>query len=202
MSFRLALNINLEKLSCVKNDNVKITFSPNNKIKGLYINGSNYGDGSLDFSQFPNLEILECKNNLFTNLDLSKNLRLKQLYCTNNSLETLNLANNSELIKLDCQNNKLTSLDIPHNTKIDRLTIDNNDIEVLDLSNNPNIHDINVQQLPNLKKIILPSEGRIFYIRFNDNDYVKWKYEDGTPIEDSRVNIDNCYGQILIKQQQ
>lgn len=65
-------------------------------------------EGSLNLSDFPNLEILNCSNNNLTNLDVSKCLRLKELdisYNTNISLKLEHLPNNLE--KFICESTKI-----------------------------------------------------------------------------------------------
>jgi len=81
------------------------------EIKELHINGFDgeyhkYEEeklsGSLDLSDFVNLEKLDCSGNLLTNLDLTKCINMQELDCGTNELTELNLTNCVKLKELKC----------------------------------------------------------------------------------------------------
>lgn len=99
--------------------------------------GWNYSMTSLNLSQNPALEYLNCYANSLTSLDMSQNTSLTELYCNNNSsLTTLDLPPNNTLTILHCENNSLTSIDLSQNTTLEHLECWNNLLTSLDLFQN------------------------------------------------------------------
>lgn len=66
-----------------------------------------------DFSEFQNLETLNCTKVGWDTLDVSKNEHLNYLCCQENNLRFLNLKNNTQLDILNCTHNKLEKLILP-----------------------------------------------------------------------------------------
>ena len=64
-------------------------------------------EGSLDLSDFINLEILDVSNHQLTELDLTNCLNLQELHCSSNHLTSLNLGECKNLKLLRADNNKL-----------------------------------------------------------------------------------------------
>ena len=67
---------------------------------------------------FENLQSLNCKNNIITNLDMSQNKQLKYLRCHYNSMQSLDLSGNPELEILNCRNNVIQDLHVDNNAKL------------------------------------------------------------------------------------
>lgn len=86
---------------------------------------------------FTALEVLDCGENLLTELDISQNTMLTVLKCNMNSLTTLDVSHNTMLTRLICWENQLTTLDVSHNPALDYLTCDTNQLMTLDVSHNP-----------------------------------------------------------------
>lgn len=121
--------INLNHLSCAKN---QITH--------------------LDVSGFSTLRYLYVYENQLTELDVSNCPELVTLYCQNNQLTSLDLSTNSELITLDCSNNLFTSLDLSQNNAL-TARIFGDDFGYLLLMNMPTLESVCVWTWP------FPPEG-------------------------------------------
>jgi hypothetical protein len=76
-----------------------------NTIKELNLENKNL-TGSLDLSDFVNLEELYCEKNKLTSLNLSSCADLKEIHCQDNNLTEINLPQGKELEILDLSDNK------------------------------------------------------------------------------------------------
>src|SRR6185503_8567773 len=72
--------------------------------------------------------------NLEGSLDLSDFVNLEELHCLFNQLTFLNISNCPRLTVLMCYNNQLTNLDLRNNKKLKDLYINNNNFAEQDLS--------------------------------------------------------------------
>ena len=86
--------------------------SQKESIKELNIEEKNL-QGSLDLSDFVNLNYLNCYNNELTSLNLSSCIKLEAIECHKNQLTNLDLSDCSSLTRLNCYDNKLTNLALP-----------------------------------------------------------------------------------------
>lgn len=98
----------------------------------LVLNKKNL-QGSLDLSDFVNLEELNCQYNELTSLNLDNCRKLKKISCGSNKLAELKINHLSELTGLDCHSNQLTNLDLSNSNKLIDLRINDNNF-VQDLS--------------------------------------------------------------------
>ena len=122
---------------------------------------------TLDVSQCPNLQILDCSYSDLTSLNVTQNKELVSLQCygnaistldvtqcTNlvelnakaNQLSTLDLTANSKLEYLDVQNNKLKSIDVKHMKALAQLYVSLNELTELDVTQNEDLYILNAQQ--------------------------------------------------------
>ncbi|MCH7785867.1 MAG: T9SS type A sorting domain-containing protein [Bacteroidetes bacterium] len=109
----------------------------------INLNVSGWNIMSLEGIQsFTSLEVLNCSNNILSNLDFSQNLNLNDLRCYSNQLNSLNISQNSNLSFLWCSNNLLKSLDVSENIALETLYCHNNQLSVLDVKNNINLLDL------------------------------------------------------------
>ncbi|MBP6411808.1 MAG: leucine-rich repeat domain-containing protein [Bacteroidia bacterium] len=113
---------------------------------------------------FTALTVLNCDNNLLTNLDISANTQLIELNCSVNQLSsisintntlletlytaynpisTLDLSANPNLLYLICNNSQLTNIDLSFSTNLLGLVCSSNQFSGIDISNNPNLTEIN-----------------------------------------------------------
>lgn len=115
---------------------------------------------------FTNLNLLECYDNLLSNLNLTGLSYLQIIDCSNNQLSTLNLTGVQNLAILVCSNNQLTSLNgVASTTAIlrcngNRLTSINanslTNLSELDCSNNK-ITSLNIAGATNLTTLLCAS---------------------------------------------
>lgn len=89
---------------------------------------------------FTALTILDCSNNLLSNLAISQNTNLTQLFCSNNLLTNLNVTNLINLNIFWCDSNNLTNLNVSQNTKLISLVCHTNELTALDVSKNINLN--------------------------------------------------------------
>lgn len=111
------------------------------QITELYIDNLNINDLT-GIENFNSLIILNCYDNLLTDLNLSNNTNLEYLNCSDNQLLTLELGNNLILSTLNCSGNQLSSLDFNYLTGLQYLNCSNNSLTAIDLSNNTNIENL------------------------------------------------------------
>jgi len=100
-------------------------------IRELFIQARQL-EGSLNLSDFANLEELNCQNNQIDKLYLSACRKLKIVNCSSNRLTKLELGECPELIKIDSSYNQLTSFDISNCSNLERLEYHNNYLTELD----------------------------------------------------------------------
>ncbi len=146
----------LEKLDCSCNELNELNVSNSHRLREVYCYNNRFL--SLDFSDTPELEILDCgydtdilslniSNNTalkvlachytsLTSLDISNAPYLTELYCYGSWLEQLDVSNNIKLQELECWGNRMTSLDVSNNTELTYLDCGYNRINTLDVSNN------------------------------------------------------------------
>jgi len=86
----------------------KIDFFSN--LKSLIVRISNIQNNTLDLSNLPNLEYLDCSFGELENLDITNVNNLVYLDCSHNYLRSLNLGEQSKLKILYCQNNRLNKI--------------------------------------------------------------------------------------------
>ena len=91
---------------------------------------------NLNLSNNPLLEELYCHANRLTGINTSQNTNLKILWCYNNRLSTINIANNPNLISFICSNNLLTAANVSSNANLVIFICDFNQITSLDVSQN------------------------------------------------------------------
>ncbi|CAI2169567.1 13093_t:CDS:10 [Funneliformis geosporum] len=104
------------------------------KVKELDISKKNL-EGTLDLSDFINLEKLNCAFNQLSVINLSNCLRLKDLDCGFNKLTSLDLNGLNQLKRICCNDNYLTSIDYYLlNFNLTYLNVSNNNLSEQDLS--------------------------------------------------------------------
>lgn len=159
--------VNLQELSCDRNEITELDISQNINLKKLYCN---YNDLSeLDISNNTNLEVLQCVANNLSSLDTSQNLMIWHMYLASNNLTTIDLSQNANLQSFLAAGNSLTSLDVSQNSELQNLQINGNDITSLDVTSNQNlitlsvysnnIGSLDITQNPNLEGLFVSQCG-------------------------------------------
>ncbi|WP_420576345.1 T9SS type A sorting domain-containing protein [Ekhidna sp.] len=112
-------NINLKGINFWQNEISTFTF-PASIESSLTQLG--YGDNPLsntfDFTQFPNLEYLECRTSNLTSIDVSSLSNLKSLIIIDNPITTIDLSQNTSLEMLYSSNTSMTELDLSSNVNL------------------------------------------------------------------------------------
>lgn len=86
---------------------------------------------------FPNLEVLDCAENLIKVIDTSNNLSIRQISCQKNLIESLDISKNLFLKYLNCSHNQtLKSIDISQNKFLEFLYCGSCSLSDLDFSQN------------------------------------------------------------------
>jgi len=92
--------------------------------------------GDISFSDFPQLEVLDCEGNNLQSMDITKNKLLKELNCRHGKLQSLDISNNTALTKLDCFGNEITKLNTSNNTALEELNCGDNKLQYIDITKN------------------------------------------------------------------
>jgi Leucine-rich repeat (LRR) protein len=120
---------------------------------------------------FLSLELLECRNNILTELDLSALTNLKYLSCELNYLTELNLDGIVALKWLFCDDNELTILDLSTHLELEYLLCGRNPIADLDISLNDSLRYFEFRSIPSVVEMDLSDKPLLHevYCGFNDN---------------------------------
>ena len=138
----IARNLNGDYFSIDSNSNNEIEFTEALAVAYLEIDNSSIS--SLNgINNFTNLLLLNCENNLLTNLDVSGLINLTILNCSSNQLANLNVNGLTELQNLNCQYNQLTSLNVSGSTSLEIVNCSYNLIASLVLNNLLNLEEVN-----------------------------------------------------------
>ncbi|WNE41206.1 MAG: Serine/threonine-protein kinase PknD [Mycoplasmataceae bacterium] len=128
--------------------------------------------GSLDLSNFVNLEELNCSGNQLTILILSFNSKLKRIECSSNQLTELDLNSCSFLEHLDCSNNQLKELIISLNDKLISIDCSRNQLKNLILPISNGIEKIDAwNNLLNSFDFFKLNSQKITHLNLQNNDF-------------------------------
>lgn len=124
----------LEKLDCSCNELNELNVSNSHRLREVYCYNNRFL--SLDFSDTPELEILDCGYDTdILSLNISNNTALKVLACHYTSLTSLDISNAPYLTELYCYGSWLEQLDVSNNIKLQELECWGNRMTSLDVSN-------------------------------------------------------------------
>ena len=133
----------LKYLWASNNDFSSLNFDGCTLLEGLGFSYAHFiSSGTIDLSQFTNLNELWCASNGLNAVDVSKMPNLKILGAAGNNFTAINLANNPELVRLEIHENPITTLDVSQNTKLVYLNCRNTNITALDVSHNPLLEEL------------------------------------------------------------
>ncbi len=126
--------INIEVLSCIKNNISTLDLSQNILLKTVVAVENEIA--TIDISQCTQLEELWLNMNELSTIDISQNIQLRVLLIDTNQLSTIDLSQNIQLENLSVKYNQLSVLDVSQNTNLVYLICSFNNITTLDLSAN------------------------------------------------------------------
>lgn len=104
---RVLFNSQINNVDLTKNQYLKTISFNLTKIK------------SIDLTYNPNVEEINCNDNIIESLVLGKNIKLKTLNCANNKLKELDLSDVPNLLYLDCTGNPIEIIFVNKNFDID-----------------------------------------------------------------------------------
>lgn len=87
-----------------------------------------------EISEFSNLRVLQCNDNLLLSLDLRKCPFLERVGCAGNKLTSLDVNGLRALLSLNCSDNSLSGLQLGTNSSLRTLICSDNALTTLDVS--------------------------------------------------------------------
>ena len=130
--------MNLKRINCSQNLLTTLDFSQNPALEEL---NCFFNDlVQINVTQNAQLRIINCDFNLLTHLDLTQNLLLERWWCTYNKFETIDVSQNTQLKNLNVSSNNLSSLDLSQNSVLEKLYFNNNSLSSIDVSQNEQLH--------------------------------------------------------------
>ncbi|MBO5486108.1 MAG: hypothetical protein J5988_04150 [Eubacterium sp.] len=159
----------------------KLSDSERNAVKEIRIGRSSEYQLELEYNSatsvkgieyFPNLEKLDCSENIIEKLDVSKLKNLKELRCAKNDIGKLNLKSNLKLTYLDCEKNKLKKLDVSKNKNLLLLYCGENKLKDIDLSKNKKL------------KFLAIDENRLTKLNLQKQKNLQELYCEGTNLKE------------------
>lgn len=189
-------NTNLERLDCAGNilNSLLLHNNPNlkyltcgNITGGLVIPPGAYSEvnrntfKTLDLSNNPLLESVNCSYATMEGIVFGSNTNLETIYCINNGLTSLDISQLPNLKTLHCytndgtsgyipnnESNQLTALDISQNTNLLTLLCYKNNISTLDTSLNSVLQTLNCSY-NSLTSIDISQNSNLFYFDCGNN---------------------------------
>lgn len=147
-------------------------------------------DNINDIFYFTNLQALNCKNNLISNIDISFASNLKNLIIANNPISSLNTGSNPMLSLLSISNTNVTYIDFSANFILDSLHCNSTGIFTLNLTNNTNLTYLDASH-NGLASINLTNNVMLKYIDLHSNSFVELVGTENLS-EVEYLDIDNC----------
>ncbi|MDD7334909.1 MAG: hypothetical protein PUG75_00185, partial [Prevotella sp.] len=120
-----------------------IDISKNENLRGLitYMNEIE----TLDVSNQPNLEELDCSYCELEALDVSHNTKLTSLKAYGNYIDNIDVTLLPQLQELDLKGNMLETIDLSKDTKLVELSLQNNELKNVDVSMLPLLMELSLQ---------------------------------------------------------
>jgi hypothetical protein len=146
-----AQNLNGDYFKIDANNNGEIEFSEALQTRSLNIQYSSIMS-IVGIEYFTNLESIDFRNNLITNVNLNTLVSLNTLVLNNNELTNLDVSNLTNLIFLHCEGNELSSFNVSGLSVLENLNISFNQLNNIVLNNLGNLKKVNFSgnQLTNL----------------------------------------------------
>ncbi len=110
---------------------------------------------SLDLSQAPLLEWINCSKNKLSTLETSTLQELERIDCNDNLIKSLDLSKNTKLHTLYAHRNKLTTINLSNNKLLEFLNLSNNDLFELDIKDLEKLINFQAYQNILLQSIIV-----------------------------------------------
>ncbi len=150
----------LEVLTCCADDLRSLDVSNNTKLRTLTCSDYDYDHEiepkfgpenpcknqitSLDLSNCPDLEILDCTGSSMQTLDISKNTNLVELYCGKNEIKILETSDLHKLKNVVAYMNELTKIDLSHCPDLEIVSVLYNGLSELEVDA-PNLRELHCE---------------------------------------------------------
>ena len=168
------------------NQDGKLSDAERNAVKEIDINDCSEYKLELEYNSatsvkgieyFPNLEKLDCSQNMIEKLDVSKLKNLKELRCMDNNIKRLNVRKNTNLKFLYCAGNKLEQIDISKNKNLQEFYARENKISKIDLSKNTKLKFFGISE-NKIQKLDLKKQKKLegLYCAGNKIEKLNLKY--------------------------
>lgn len=138
-------NLNLLQFLFFNDNNISNIDLSNCKLLQDIKGFNNDLSGSINLSDFDDLENVELYNNSITSINLTGSNQISLLSIQQNNLTSINLTGLVNIESLRIQENNLTSLDVSDLTSVNLINALNNDIEQLDVSSNVSLTELRIQ---------------------------------------------------------
>jgi Leucine-rich repeat (LRR) protein len=142
---------------------------------------------SLNVNHCLNLNSLEISNNKLKSLNISNCVKLTDLHVSNNQLTSLTLPNSDKLIILFCYGNQLSSLEINDYLNLKEIWVTNNQLTKLDLTQQVNLEKLYCYQ-NKLTQLVLPGNGKLKFLYCSDNQLNSIEISDCFKLEELNVS--------------
>ena len=188
----LPQNNTLIHLDCDGNRLFNLDLTQNSALNYLRCGWNNNFIGGLDSlntSQNPNLNYLDCIYSGIENLFLGQNINLTNLDCSYNNISTLDVSQNISLRHLYCSYNNLSFLDVSQNSVLTQFLCSDNNLTSLDLRNGNNVNFNNVNNT-NYPAFAAYNNDSLFCVSVDDS---AWSANNWSASIDSHtVFSNNC----------
>lgn len=131
------------EIKCVLNGNEFKLYGDGEAI--TRVNCANHRLWSIDVTELPNLEFLNCSRNELGGIDLSQNDKIMELNCSDNNMDRLNVRNLMKLKILRCGGNELTELETFLHSELEVLDCHANQLSSLYWRGMPALNLIDMQ---------------------------------------------------------
>ncbi|MBO5485524.1 MAG: leucine-rich repeat domain-containing protein [Eubacterium sp.] len=180
------------------NQDGKLSDAERNAVKEINIGRSSEYQLELEYNSatsvkgieyFPNLEKLDCSENIIEKLDVSKLKNLKELRCFDNNISKLNVKNNIKLKLLYCGENKISKIDLSKNKNLQEFYARENKISKIDISKNSKLKFLSVSE-NKIQKLDLKKQKKLedLYCAGNKIKELNLKYNKNLVSLDCRNN--------------
>lgn len=174
-----------------------IDISDNGKLRTLktYMNAIS----TLDVSNQPDLEFLDCAYSELESLDVTNNPKLTDLIAYGNYIEDLNLSNQKDLVNIDLKNNALSEMNLGACDKVEKLILQGNYFNTVDVTGMPRLKTLNVSS-NSLTSLDLSNNSELEELSAYGNKLTELELSNNTKLRTLLVQSNNLTGLDLSNQ--
>ncbi len=169
-ALNINLNLDLERLNCASNNITSIDVSTHPSLTALVCDNM-FSLNTLNVSQCPNLNTVNCEFSSISNLNASSNPNLEFLYCFSNNINALNINQTPALKVLHCYDNNISNLDVTTSPLLEDLEPRFNNIFTLDVSQNLQLQRL-ILNSNDLSSIDVTQNLQLQYFSLSNNSLI------------------------------